>query len=133
MFQEYTKVSKYDMIRTIEHEMSGDLKAAFKVRGCAVLSPCPAWRQARCCMCSVAVFFFFIYTLNFSFGQFSCQGAGPLCCRSPRILCRASVQVHEGENPRPGFTSKSMSSLDYRGGSFMFFLDDFMRPLAPCL
>ncbi|EGD79818.1 annexin A7 [Salpingoeca rosetta] len=29
-FQEYRKISSYDIVRSIEHEMSGDLKSAFK-------------------------------------------------------------------------------------------------------
>lgn len=31
-FEEYRKVSSYDIVKTIEHEMSGDLKGAFYVR-----------------------------------------------------------------------------------------------------
>jgi annexin A7/11 len=29
-FEEYRKISSYDIVRTIEHEMSGDLKAAMR-------------------------------------------------------------------------------------------------------
>jgi len=30
VFQEYAKIAKYDILRSIEHEMSGDLKSGFK-------------------------------------------------------------------------------------------------------
>jgi annexin A7/11 len=30
-FEEYRKISQYDILRTIEHEMSGDLAVAMKV------------------------------------------------------------------------------------------------------
>ena len=33
MFREYAAIAKYDIIRTIEHEMSSDIKSAFKVTG----------------------------------------------------------------------------------------------------